>query len=178
MSARPIRGRRQYQQLARRKPSLRTWDAGRQVITYARENDVPIADALRDLKKKGVKTSRGSVKKYWGDAITRDAHGRAVATKADRYLRVLNALTPGGVREIMVVGSRNATIVSEHENAVRAYLFTGDPTRLRSWGEKYGDKVFRDAAGARVSLETDIDVIDLRDQRGEISYEDLYPEIT
>lgn len=177
MMRKPVRGPRQLDQLLRRRQSARAWDAGRQVIGYAREHRVTIRDALRDLKAKGVRTSRGSITKYWGDAITRDERGRTIATKADRYLRVVNALTTAGVRELVVVGSRNATIVAEHENAVRAYLFTGDPRKLHQWREKYGDKAFKERSGARVALETDIDVIDLRDQRGEVSYEDVYPEV-
>jgi len=146
------------------------------VIAYSRENRVRVYEAIADLRSKGVRTSIGSVRRYFPDAVETNWRGRLVATKSDPYLRVMKPLTAAGHREVYVLGSTNASIVGEHEEAVRA-LLAGDPSKMEDWKAEHGDKVFRGVDGQPQILETDPDTIEERDARGEISYEDLYPEV-
>ena len=171
---RPIRGFRQYEGLKR--PQRRALDGAREVIGYSRENKVHVSQAIKELRDKGVHTSMGSVRRYFGNAVEKDWRGRLVATRSDPNLRVMTPLTTNGQRAVYVRGSKGASIVAQHESAVRAYL-NGDPSKLAEWRERYGDKTFRGVDGRTQVLETDGPEIEDRDERGEVSYEDLYPEV-
>ncbi len=169
-----IRGIRQYEALGRRE--RRALDGARQVVAYDRDTGVGIYQSIRDLRSKGVHSSVGSVRRYFGSAIRTDWRGRIVAMDSDPNLRVMNVLTTAGMREVFVHGSKNASIVAAHESAIRSSLL-GDQSKLRAWRDAHSDKSFRGTDGALYVPETDPDVIDERDERGEISYEDIYPEV-
>src|SRR2546427_13095641 len=87
----PIRGFRQYEGLKR--TQRKAHDGARQVIGYSRENLVGVYRAIRDLRTKGVRTSIGSVRRYFGNAIETDWRGRVVATRSDPNLRGMTAPT-------------------------------------------------------------------------------------
>jgi hypothetical protein len=171
---RPIRGNRQYESLTR--TGRRAHGGAREVVSYSRENRVGIYQAIRDLRSKGARTSIGSVRKYWGNAVELDWRGRLVAKRTDPNLAVMKPLTTVGPREVYVVGSKNRSIVAEHEESVRA-LLSGDPSKMAVWKAEHGGKAFRGVDARLYALETDPDEIEERDARGEISYEDLYPEV-
>ena len=175
MSAGPIRGHRQYEALSKRE--RRALDGSRQVIAYERETGVGIYRAISDLRTKGVRTSVGSVKRYFGNALRTDWRGRLVATEADPNLRVMSVLTTDGMRDVFVPGSRAASMVAQHNSALRATRL-GDEAPMRRWRDAHGERTFRGVDGSTYVAETDPDVITERDERGELEFEEIYPELS
>ncbi len=103
-------------------------------------------------------------------ALRKRPNGRYKARANDRLLRVLVLPTRGGLREIAVRDSREASQIAEYANAVQRYLQTGDASALR----KFRRKRITDATGARVPLLTDLDVLDRLGSAGVLSFESLY----
>src|SRR5215831_10447107 len=65
-----------------------------------------------------------------GRGALRKKNGWYVATKTDRLLRMLAALTVKGKEEIATRDSRQASLVGSHWAAVQRYLQTGDDSVL------------------------------------------------
>ncbi len=172
MSA-PIRRFRQYERLTPRE--RRAHYGAREVIAYARENDLSVYRAIEELRSKGVRTSIGSVKRYFGNALRTDWRGRVVTTETDPNLRVMRMLTTEGMRDVYVRGWRSASIVGQYDSALRAARL-GDEVPLRSWRARHGERTFRGVDGGTYAPETDPDVITERDERGELEFEEIYPE--
>ncbi len=107
-------------------------------------------------------TSPVTIKRYSGSDLGRV--GRRYRIIRDRAYRPMRMLTNTGV-ETVGAGRRDASTVSEYWSAVGHYLKTGDDSRLRK---------FRGKTVGGLELETDLDVIDERYQRGEIDFEDIY----
>lgn len=164
-----------YEALGHR--SKAAYDRARQVIGHARTGNTTIATAIADLRSRGVGTTVATVRRYFGDAIERDYRGRLVASGSDRNIRIIKILATDGPTDVVARGWRPAQILAQHEAAVRAYLYSGDDAALRRWEARYGDRRFRTPDGEAVEPETDIDVIEERDQFGEISTEDIYAEV-
>jgi hypothetical protein len=175
LAAGPIRGSGQYERLNRRE--RRALDGARQVIAYDRERGIGIYRAIRELRSKGVRTSIGSVRRYFGNAVTNDWRGRLSATERDPNLRVMRILTTEGMREIYVRGSQTASVIGAYESAVRSARL-GDETALERWRSSHGARTFKGADGGVYAAETDPDVIAERDERGELEFEDIYPDVT
>ncbi len=109
--------------------------------------------------------SRGAVLRRVGGTLRRTRSGRYVAKSADRMRRDLQVLTTRGLKTLDLRGSRVASTVGEHWNAVHRFLETGDTSVLRP---------FRGKAVAGYRLETRPAVIERLGHRGELSFEDLY----
>jgi hypothetical protein len=92
--------------------------------------------------------------------------GRYRALPGDRLLRVMKVVGPNGVeREVEVRGSRAASRVGEHWDAIGVYLDTGNDSALRALE---GKRV------AGIWLETDPDAIEEWWNRGELQPDDIY----
>ena len=77
-------------------------------------------------------TTPNTVVKYTGAHLHRDG-GRVVASKSDRDFRPMNVLTTEGVLYLAVPSSRQASTVSDHANAVKKFILTGDDEPLRKF---------------------------------------------
>ncbi len=109
--------------------------------------------------------SRGAALRRVGGVLKRTRSGRYVAKSADRIRRDLQVLTTRGLKTLDLRGSRVASTVGEHWNAVHRFLETGDVSVLRP---------FRDKSVAGYRLETRPAVIERLGHRGELSFEDIY----
>jgi hypothetical protein len=140
-----------------------TWDSVAHVISRMRDR-VSLPKASKEF---GVATN--VVIKLAGRAL-RKKHGRYVATKTDRLLRVLNVLSVKGKTEIAFRDSRQASVVGSHWAAVQKYLQTGDSTTLQG----LRNTRVTDARGKRHRLFTDLAEIERLGSAGILSFESLY----
>jgi hypothetical protein len=146
-----------------------TWDRVISVISKMRTAKHSLAQASRD---EGI--SPRTVKR-WGSAALRKAPGgRYVAKTSDTLLRLMVILTPQGPREIVVRGSKQATLLAEHWNALDRYVVTGDSKPLKT----FRDKTIKDANGVNVSLLTDLPTVDRLASAGVLSFESIYARTT
>lgn len=131
-----------------------------EALALARYDNLTIRTAAGQA---GVSVS--TVRRYAGDAIERDAFGRLVAKDADRLLRLMHVTTPEGGLLLPVRGSRVASAVAQHANAIRRFLSTGDMSGLARFEGK------RIAGHA---LETDPDRLERMALQGEIDWLSIY----
>lgn len=109
-------------------------------------------------------TTRNTIMRHAGPAIERG--GRRVKAKpADRLARTMNVFGPQGLTTVTVRGSRQATVIAEHWNAIRHYVNTGDESKLRR---------FYSRTVAGIELESDPDVVDQLAAIGALDFEDIY----
>jgi transposase-like protein len=114
-------------------------------------------------------TTPATVRKHVRNALRRTQGGRYLATPSDRLVRHLWLLTPKGVVEVAVRGSRQAELVASYMAAVDWYLRRGDASRLaafRGKGIRSGDRFF--------PFLTDTAALDKLARAGEVSFERLY----
>lgn len=109
-------------------------------------------------------TTPNTVAKYAGAQLRREG-GRMVASKGDRLFRVMRVITTEGVQEVALGGSRQASLVAAHANAVKHFLATGDDEPLHR---------FADVKVGGMELETDPAKLEESGRRGELEYEDIY----
>ena len=147
----PVRNSRELEALPARSKATR--QGALSVVARARRDNSSIARALRAVRSDGHLISRAGVLKYAGPAIERGRGGRLVPTASDRLYRRIPFLTDEGVQFVDVLSSRQATLVAEYRNAMRAYLEGDDPN-----GERLGRFAGKGAGGAR--FQTDLDTID------------------
>jgi hypothetical protein len=81
----------------------------------------------------------------------------------------MNVLSTQGHLTVVVRGSRSASLVAEHANAVQRYLATGDTSVLAPF---VGKRV------AGLTLQTDPNEIEAFALSGELDFEDIYDEPT
>jgi len=133
------------------------------------------ADALQALAKmrhgasltkaaKEAGTTPNTVVRYAGEQLRREG-GRFVASKADRMFRRMKVETTEGTQWVGFSGSRQASLVSAHHNAVKHFLATGDDEPLRR---------FAGVVVGGMELETDPAKLEEAGRRGELEYEDIY----
>jgi len=135
------------------------WRAAFHALELMREGHSLSAAARR------AGTTPAVVRSYVNPALGRKGT-RWVARPADRLLRPMHVLTEGGIEhEVVVRGSRVASLIGAHWSAIGHYLDTGDASRLSH---------FRGKRVAGYALETDPDVIDIWERRGELQVEDIY----
>jgi len=109
-------------------------------------------------------TTTKSMRRYLGDALEQDGR-RLRASRGDRLYRELKVLTTEGTKVVGVRGSGQASLISQHANAVRQYLATGQTGALAPFAG-------RTIAG--LAFETDPTAIEEHWRRGELDWEDLY----
>ena len=105
-----------------------------------------------------------------GTALRKSASGRYVARGSDRLLSALLVLTPGGTREVVVKGSRQASLIGSHWAGVQKFLETGDKAAVK----KFRGRFIKDTAGAKIPLLTDLDELNRYASAGVLSFESIY----
>jgi len=141
-----------------------TWDSIGHVISKMREGmTLPKAAREFSLPPKTVITLGRS-------ALRKQKNGRYVAKKTDRLLRVVNALTTKGRKEIATRDSRQASLVGGHWAAVQRFLQTGDDSALL----KFNKKKIVDARRKRFALLTDPKELERLGSAGVLSFESMY----
>jgi len=129
-------------------------------LAYMRTRDMSLTAAAREAH-----TTPNTVMKWTGTELAAKRGGRRVVTKADRLMRTMRVVSTDGVVEVEVRGSRQATRIAQHMNAVKVFLDTGD------------DEALRRLRGVKVAghlLETDPDKIEELARVHELSFEDIY----
>ena len=131
-------------------------------------------DALSIMRRDGVSlrtaarradTTPNNVLRHAGPALERRG-GRYVASPADRFARLMQVLGRDvGIVSVSVRGSRQASLIARHWNAVNRYLNSGNDSDLRR---------FTGRSVAGVEFETDLDVIDELAGAGELEFEEIY----
>jgi hypothetical protein len=138
------------------------------VISKMRSQNTSLQKASMDF---GTKPE--TVKRWLGSALEK-RNGRFAAKRTDTLLRpAMRILTPDGVREIIVRGSRNASLLSEHSAAVQNYLATGDYAGLA----KLNAKSIKTVDGTEIPLLTDRALLKRLGSAGVLSFESLYTRI-
>lgn len=131
-------------------------------------------EALSSMRTRGLSleqasreahTTPSAVIRHAGPAVRHLDSGRYRPTAGDRLYRPLRVLTTDGEVDIDTRGSRVASLVAAHQNAVKHFLATGNTTVLEPF---VGKKV------QGHELETRPEVIEERGHRGELEFEDLY----
>jgi hypothetical protein len=154
----PVRGIRQLKALSPLEKETRR--AALDALNRMREEGLSLSKAARRAG-----TTPGAVVRHAGSALEHTG-ARYRALPADRLLRVMTVLGEDGVEhEVVIRGSRVASLVGEHWSAIGHYLKTGDDSRLR---RLKGKRI------AGFKLETDPASIDLWERRGELEIEDIY----
>ncbi len=130
-------------------------------------------DALARMRSEGLSlphaakeagTTPAVVRKYVSSAL-RTSRGRVTAKPSDRLYRRMTVITPEGPTLVEVRGSRSASLIGKHANAVRKFVETGDVRDLRKFrGETVGGH----------TLATDPDTLQQLARRGEVDLEDIY----
>jgi hypothetical protein len=131
-------------------------------------------DALARMRAEGLTltaaaadagTTPATVRRYAGTALTRDG-GLWRASPADRLYRRMAVYGPHGRVDVDVRGSRAASLIGRHANAIGRYLATGDPSYLAPFiGTRIGG----------VELLTDPNRIEQLAARRELDIDDIYP---
>ncbi|MGP8073993.1 MAG: hypothetical protein ACLP74_03065 [Thermoplasmata archaeon] len=101
---------------------------------------------------------------------------RWVPTRTDQVERWLKSYENGFRVEVLIRGSRTATLLSRYANALGRYRETGDPSGLKAFARR----TYRDAAGKTHTIETDPAAIRAAMERSESdfgAFVDLYYEI-
>ena len=147
------------------KRSQDRWTHATNVVTKMRTNKASLRKASREF---GI--SPQTVRRLVGAAIRKQRNGRYIARPKDRLLRVLVIPTSGGLREIALRDSRQATLLADYWTAVHIYLQTGDASAL----QKFQGKRIVDANGKRVRLLTDVAALDRLGNAGVLSFETIY----
>lgn len=135
------------------------------VISKMRSEKVSLRQASRES---GINPR--TVVRWGGFALQKRKNGKYVAKPNDRLLRIVVIPTAEGTREIIVRGSRQATLLGQYWNAVHRYLARGDASQLR----KFRSKKIKDATGAEIPLLTDQKVLDRLASAGVLSFESIY----
>ena len=157
--------RTEAQYSARPEKFKETWERVLSVISKMRTDKVSLAQASRDV---GIGPS--TVKRWGSAALRKGQSGRYVAKSSDNLLRLMIILTPEGPREIAVRGSKQATLLAEHWNALHRYVETGDATPLKT----FRGKQIKDANGVNVPLLTDLPQVNRLASAGVLSFESIY----
>ena len=116
-----------------------------------------------------VGTTRATVKRYAATALER--RGAAYRARGvDRAYREVAMLTEGGNQAVAVQSSRDASLIARHQNAVRAYVQTGDDRELRA----FEGRSITDADGQSRPFLTDNSQLRRLGNAGVLSFESIY----
>ena len=120
---------------------------------------------------KAAKASGTSVKtmlKYAPGTIEMRG-GRYIIGPSDRLPRRMRMLTTHGEEIVRTTSSRKATMISEHNNVIRAYVLTQDTTDL----QQFKGKTIR-SGGQIYEFATDRRTIDRYVRAGAVHFVDIY----
>src|SRR5437762_7153010 len=87
----------------------------------------------RSAAARAVGTTPRTMERYVGPALTRDEAGRYRARPTDRLARPVRVLTTEGPKDLILRGSRVASVVGRHWNAVHRFLGSGDVSALNAF---------------------------------------------
>jgi len=125
-----------------------------------RSQDLPLSTASRLAG-----TTPATVRRYAGAALSREGD-RYRASRSDRFHRRMSVYGWNGRVDVDVHGSRQASVIGRHHNAVGRYLATGDISYLTPFiGKQVGG----------VELLTDLDRIEELAAQRELDIDDIYP---
>jgi len=142
---------------------LRTLEAIRKVRSGASKT---LSEAARDSR-----TRVSTIRKYAGTALKQKCPGgRCEVTASDRITRPgMAMITPEGQIMINAPGSRAASMIGRHDNAVKHYQATGFTSEL----EPFKNKGIR--VGKKIYLfETNPDNLDKLWREGKLEIEEIY----
>ena len=111
------------------------------------------------------KGRRRLAEKLVGSVVTQNRKGHVRVAPADRLYRRMTVITSDGPQLVELRGSRVASLVARHANAVRKFVDTGDARGLRQ---------FRGQSAGGYQLATNPNVVRRLANRGEIDFEDIY----
>jgi hypothetical protein len=103
-------------------------------------------------------------------AFRKDRNGRYQVKPSDDLLRVLLIPSRKGLREIVVRGSRKASVVGGYWSALEKFLKRGDTAALR----RLHRKTVVDANGEQIRLLTDLDELEHQASAGVLQFESIY----
>lgn len=135
-------------------------------LSLMRTKQMSLTQATREV---GISPS--AFQRIAGKALVKDG-GRYRASKSDRLLRVMVLPTPGGRLEIAVRSARAAKLISEYDNAVRRYVYTGNTADLVFFKGR-----FIRTDGAKIEFLTDLRQIDKLRRAGALSFESIYARV-
>lgn len=113
-------------------------------------------------------TTVKTMRKYGGAAME-ERGGRYYVKPSDRLPRRLRMLTPEGEIAVRTTSSRTATIIADHNNALRTYALTRDTSELG----RFHDKVVR-SGGKTHAFATDPRMLDRHIRAGAVHFVDIY----
>jgi len=154
--------------LARSERFQDRWTRVTHVISKMRADGVSLTQASREF---GVDPR--TVLRLGRSALRKRRNLRYAAKPKDRLLRVLTIPSPGGLREIAVRDSREASRLGGYWAAVQKCLVTGDASGI----EKFQGKRIVDARGKRIPLLTNLAELDRLGSAGALSFESLYARV-
>ncbi len=111
-----------------------------------------------------------TVMRLGSSVLRKQATGRYSVKPNDQLLRILVMSGQDGLHEVAVRGSKQATLLAQHANAVRLYVRTGDARPLG----RFRGKTIKDTSGNKIPLLTDLDSINKQATAGILSFENLY----
>lgn len=113
-------------------------------------------------------TTLKTMRRYAANAIE-ERNGRCYVAPSDRLPRRMRMLTSQGEVAVRTTSSRTATRIADHNNAIRAYVLTGDPSALKA----FDGKTVR-SGGQVYQFATDRRTIDRYVRAGSIHFVDIY----
>ena len=132
-----------------------------------------------EMRSKGVSLSEASTRfgvlpttvlDLIPSAFRKDRNGRYEVKSTDDLLRILLVPSNKGLREIVVRGSREASIVGIYWNAVETYLKRGDASALR----RLSRTTVTDANDERIRLLTNSEELERQASTGAFRFESIY----
>lgn len=148
----------------------KAWEALRPYERETYEHKLELVRLLREEipSRKAEKLARSKIdnsEKYLGSAIRRNRKGKVIVASADRLYRRMTAITPDGPVTVEVRGSRAASLLGRHANAVQTFVQTGDARDLQAFSGK--------SVGGH-ELTTDLNVLRRLARRGELDVDEIY----
>ena len=150
--------------MPRKRSNPRTTTKAGQALTRMREG-ASLKKASREV---GIDPR--TVARVAGSALKQERSGRYVPGKSDRLQREVRIPSEGGLRDVVVRDSKQASLVGEYWNEVHAYLAKGDASGLARFAQRH----VTDANGKRVPLLVDREALDELGHAGVLSFESIY----
>jgi hypothetical protein len=136
-----------------------------QVVSIMRAGDLSLTGAAEQLSIPPKK-----VLQLTGNTLTKQKNGRYRARKTDNLLRVLVVPSEGGLTEVAVRTSSEASIIAKYNDAVQKFLRTGDESKL----SQFRSKEVKDSSGRPIAFLTDTKELTRLGSAGVFSFESLY----
>jgi|HubBroStandDraft_4_1064222.scaffolds.fasta_scaffold00005_106 hypothetical protein len=113
-------------------------------------------------------TTLQTMRKYAGSAL-QERSGRVYVTASDRLPRRMRVFTTHGEQVVQTTSSRKASLIADHNNAIRAYVLTRDASELK----QFEGKTIR-SGGKVYTFGTDPRTLDRHIRAGAAHFVDIY----